>query len=145
MILNVHSVWGKGLSVSPASYKWSNVRLGASERCPSPIMIRNESSEPRSYTLRVVTPGEANTKVSEGYKELPSKKWISFETKRVSINPGEWVEVSMFIYIPVQEKNFSQKWDFFVEVKEYSVGAEMFILAAYPRFYVITEDRGTAE
>lgn len=144
-IITGHGAWGKGLSVSPASYTWINVNVGIPVRCPSSIMIRNESNEPRSYTLRALRPDEANIKVSDGFKELPSKKWISFNRKRISINPGEWVEVRMSIVIPLQQENFDQKWDFIVEVKEYSTGAEMFTLAAYPRFSLITEGRGTTK
>ncbi len=141
ILLEITSVWGKGLSVSPASYTWSNVKIGTLVRCPASITIKNESSELRSYTLRILRPGEVNVQVSDGFKDLPSKKWISFDSKRIAINPGEWVEVGMSVEIPLQEENFNQKWNFFVEVKEYTAGVEMFTLAAYPRFSVITENR----
>ncbi len=139
-IMASRNAWGKGLSVSPASYAWRNVKVGTIVKCPAPITIKNESSELRSYTLRVLRPSEVNARVSDGFKEMPSKKWISFDSKRISINPGEWVEVRMSIEIPLQEDNLGQKWDFFVEVKEYTAGVEMFTLAAYPRFFVVTEN-----
>ncbi len=134
-------VLGKGLSVSPSSYVWPDVVVGKEVRCPANIRIKNDSKDARSYTLRIVQSSELNVEVAQGFKELPSRRWISFERKRVTVNPGEWVEVGMFIDVPVEEKNFNQKWDFFVEVKEYTSGGEMFALATYSRFYVVTEDK----
>ena len=139
MTVAAEDAYAKGLSVSPASYEWNRVKLGTLVKCPANIMVKNGSDSVRSYTLRVVRPEDIDIKPKEGFKSLPSKRWLSFDRKRVAIGPGEWKEVKMFIEIPREKKNFNQKWNFFVEVKEYTTGGEMFALACYSRFYVFTE------
>ena len=132
--------YAKGLKVSPSSYTWNNVKVGATTEFPVALEINNNSGEVRSYTLSVVKPAKLNAETAEGFKDLPSGRWISFERKQVAVGPGEWAKVKMFIRIPRKKEHFGRKWDFFVEVKEYTTpGAEMFALACYPRFYVCTE------
>ena len=133
------NAYAKGLSVSPPSYKWCDVKIGTLVKCPVNIMVKNDSTEAKSFTLKIVKPSEIDTEVTEGFEEMPVRSWISFDTKRVTIGPGEWKEVQMFIKIPKEKQNFNQKWDFFVEVKEYISGGEMFALACYSRFQILTE------
>ena len=138
-ILAAEYTCAKGLNVSPAGYDWHDAKVGILTKCPANIMVKNDSDSVRSYTLRVVRPEDIDIKLKEGFKSLPSKRWLSFDKKRVTIGPGEWKEVKMFIEIPKEKKNFNQKWDFFVEVKEYTSGGETFALACYSRFQIITE------
>lgn len=135
----IEDVYAKGLSVSPASYKWCDVKIGTLVKCPVNIMVKNDAKEAKSFTLKIVTPSEMDTEVTEGFEEMPVRSWFSFDTKRVTIGPGEWKEVKMFINIPEEKQNFNQKWDFFVEIKEYIAGGEIFALACYSRFHILTE------
>ncbi|MEW6095091.1 MAG: hypothetical protein AB1567_01000 [bacterium] len=140
-VIPAEESYGKGLKVSPSNYKWRNAKVGARMKCPAAILIKNESTVIRSYTLRAIKPSELKAKTTEGFTELPSRQWISFDRKRVSIGPEEWKQVEIFIEIPQKEEHLAQKWDFFVEVKEYAAGGEVFVLACYARFYVLTENK----
>ena len=138
--ISIKGVYGKGLQVSPSSYNWQNVVVGAEVKCPVNILIKNESKDTKSYTLRVVNPSEINLDIADGSKELPSKKWISFNMKRLAIGPGESKQVEMFIEIPKQKKYLNETWCFFIEVKEYTSAGTVFALACYPKFIVVTKN-----
>jgi len=139
-ILQVKGIYGKGLQVSPSSYTWHNVVLGIEVKCPVNVLIKNESEYSKSYTLRVVNPSEINVDIPNGSKELPSKKWISFNTKRIAIGPGESKQVAMLINIPDEKKYLNETWCFFIEVKEYTSAGTVFALACYPKFIVVTKN-----
>ena len=131
--------YGKGLSVSPASYRWDNVEVGKLTKCPASIMVKNNSDSVRSYTLRTVRPEDINIKPKKGFKSLPSKDWVSFGRKRITVGPGEWKQVKLFIEIPEKKGNYNKKWEFYLEVKEYPARGQMFALAGYSSFFLITE------
>jgi len=133
--------YGKGLSVSPASYNWENVEVGELKKCPASMMVKNDSSSVKSYNLRAVRLEELQLKPKEGYKPLPQTGWVSFEEKRVIIGPGEWKRIKMFIDIPEDKEYYSKKWEFFLEVKEYPAD-QMFTLACYSRIFIATEGAG---
>ncbi len=133
-------VYGKGLEVSPSSYTWENVTIGAKVKCPINILITNKSEYVASYTLRTVNPSELNVNLSDGFEELPSKEWISFSVKRLAIGPGESKQVEIFINIPKQKKHFNKEMSFFIEVKEYTSGNTVFTIACYPQYFMITEN-----
>ena len=83
--------FGKGLSVSPSSYVWDSAKVGALTRFPAGIHITNKSEYAKSYVLRVMRKGEIQ-KPAHDCQYIPSRKWISFERKQVTIGPGEWAE-----------------------------------------------------
>ena len=133
--------YAKGLSVSPASYSWENVEVGELKECPASMMVKNDSSSARSYTLRAVSPEELQLKPKEGYKALPQMGWVSFEQKMVTIGSGEWKGIKMFINIPEDKEHYGRKWEFFLEIKEYPDG-QILALACYSRIFIITEGAG---
>ena len=136
-------ICAKGLSVSPGAYEWHSVKVGTLVEFPMTITIRNHSEVVRSYTLRVVKSSGLKVNTREGFEELPSRKWVSFNRKRVPVNPEEEEGVKMFIEIPQEEKNLNQNWEFFVEVREYTTGGEIFALACYIKIILSTESAYT--
>ena len=132
--------YGKGLSVSPSSYRWDNVEIGKVAECPACIMVKNDSDSVRSYTLRAVKPEDIDIKLKEGFKLVPSTNWVSFERKRITVGPGEWKQVKLFIEIPEKRENYNKKWEFYLEIKEYPARGQMFALACYSRFFLLTEN-----
>ncbi|MEW5766710.1 MAG: hypothetical protein AB1797_03660 [bacterium] len=140
-IVEAKGVYARGLSVSPPSCQWRDVQVGELVEFPGRIKIKNRSREVRSYTLRVVNPSELGANTAEGFKELPSQAWISFDQKQLPVGPEEWKDVRMFIEIPEREGNFDKKWAFFVEVKEDIGRGETFGLACYIKVLLATESK----
>lgn len=131
-------LWAKGLSLSPSEYFWENIAIGKQQKCPASIMIQNDSDVTRSFVLRVVLPDEMKLKPKDGYVELPDTQWVSFDNKIVSIGAKQWKQIHLFVDIPMQKQNRNKKWEFYLEVKEYTSGLEFFILGCYSRFFMET-------
>jgi len=140
-VIHCCTIHAKGLSVWPSRYNWYEVKPGLRLKCPVAISIRNDSNVLRSYVLRAVLPSELNLDPGEDFVELPSVNWISFEPKIVAINPREYREVDIFIEVPPKRRYLNKKWEFYVEVREYATGLEVFVLVAQVRFRVITSTR----
>lgn len=137
----VVSLWSlvciaKGLSVSPASYDWKQLKTGVKTECPAGIMIMNQSSLAQTFQLQVVLPQEINTPLESGFEALPDKTWISFDQQEVKVKPKGWAQVQMFADIPA---DLTGNWEFFVEVKQVPVKKETFQAATYSRFKISTE------
>jgi hypothetical protein len=132
--------YGKGLSVSPASYRWEGAEVGRRVKSPSSIMIRNDSASVTSYTLRAVNLKDLGLELEEGYEALPSTGWVSFSSKRVAISPGKWRQVDVFLEIPEEKEHLGKKWMFFIEVKEYPAGRQLFALSCQSKLYVTTQE-----
>ena len=90
-------LYAKGLSVVPPSYKWQNVPVGVQARCPIKISVKNRSQKQEFFMLNVFTPAEINVEVQKGFKELPSKEWVSFSKQGISLLPGQTARIQMFI------------------------------------------------
>ena len=132
------SAWAKGLSVAPASYEWKDVKTGSKIKCPAGIAAKNNSKELRSYIMRAVKPSEIGLKPSRGYDEIPFTDWVSFGQKIVPLEPGKWKRLTLFIEIPEEKKYLGRKWEFYLEVKEYTTGLEMFTLSCQVKFLITT-------
>lgn len=131
-------LWAKGLSLSPSEYFWKDAAVGNQIRCPASIMIKNDSDVARSYVLRIVTPIEMKSKTKESFSEIPDVNWVDFDNKIVAIGPNQWKQIQLFLDIPMQKKYCNKKWEFYLEVKEYTSKLEFFVLGCYSRFFVQT-------
>jgi hypothetical protein len=108
-------------------------------------MVKNTSKGLISYTLRAVRPENLGVGLDEGYSRLPSCDWVSFSQKRLTVGPGQWKQVDVFIEIPKDKKYLGKKWDFFIEVKEYPAGGRFFALACYSRLYIAAQENFAEE
>lgn len=128
-----------GIAAAPAKYTWRNVTPGAKTMMPIEIHVKNTTKVVGSYSVKVITPENINSKPAEGFESLPSVKWVSLDQKHVVINPGETSKVKLFIEIPNKKEYQDGKWQFYLEVKEDAELGKLFTLACYPRISIITQ------
>ncbi|CAN2039126.1 hypothetical protein GMMP15_1050015 [Candidatus Magnetomoraceae bacterium gMMP-15] len=134
-------IYAGGISVSPAKYYWKNVPIGIKTECPVPITIKNTKEVVTSYSIRSVKPKTIGVNTDEGFKEIPSKKWISFERKHIASNPNEEVKLKMFISIPDKKEYLNQNWEVIVGIKEHATKGNMFSLGCYLKIFITTTNK----
>jgi len=138
LLLDLSISFSQGLSVSPSKLHFKNVSVGKRFQFSTPITVTNKSKELTSYTIRAILPSKAGVIVDKGFKELPSKDWVSFEKKHIATNPLESVIINMFIEIPEKAEYINKDWEFLVSVEEHFKPSSMFNIVCDVKIFVST-------
>jgi len=126
LIFLITFVNASGLNVKPTLYYWKNVPLGKSIECPQSINIKNKSNAVISFKVKTYKPSNLGLDIEDGYDEIPSKKWISFEKKHLTSNPKQTIPLKVFVNIPNKKKYLNKKWEVIVSIQEHFRPSNMF-------------------
>ena len=135
------NVSGKSLKVSPADYTWSGIKLDTKQEMPEHITVLNDSSRPRSYSIKVIKNKFLNVLEEGSFKELPDPSWVSFDADTFEIPSGRKRDIRVFLEIPEKKVFNSGSWMFYVEVREKQEGRETVVLACYPKIYISLQNQ----
>ncbi|MBF0452479.1 MAG: hypothetical protein HQK75_17380 [Candidatus Magnetomorum sp.] len=136
--VNTRISFAQGLSISPSTHHFKDVPVGKKYTFPVPISVKNPSDQLTSYTIRIMTPSQVGLSLDDGFLDIPSKKWVSFEKKHIATNPHETVSIKMFIEIPNKKEWLNKNWEFLVSVEEHFKPSSIFNIVSDAKILITT-------
>lgn len=139
---------GGGLRVDPGTLLIQNVPVGKERSLYAltgvNFRIYNDDEIDHTFVISAHKPSMiGNGKWSSyRYKEIPDPNWIKIKEKKVRIEKKNNKKVDIFLNIPNDEANYNQRWEVTIQVKREINPKTIFVLEAYPRFQIETEEKG---
>jgi len=126
------------LSVSPVTQHFKHVPVGKKYILPIPITVKNLSKLLTSYTIRARKPSQLGLTADNGFDEIPSHRWVTFEKKHIATNPNEVLQIKMFIEIPDKKEYLNKNWEFLVTVDEHFKPSSILNLTSNSKIFIST-------
>ena len=112
IILFPFPVQAQNFSVSPMEIKIDNLSPGGEAQFN--LTIRNKEDVNHVFALTTYNPGESERR--EGRAEFPDDSWISFSSRKVSVEANSEAKAKVTVAIPANQKWAGKDWEIWLRV-----------------------------
>jgi hypothetical protein len=102
----------QNFSVSPMEIKIDNLSPGG--KAQFNLTIRNKEDVNHVFALTTYNPGESERR--EGRAEFPDDSWISFSSRKVSVEANSEAKAKVTVAIPANQKWAGKDWEIWLRV-----------------------------
>jgi len=102
----------QNFSVSPMEIKIDNLSPGGEAQFN--LTIRNKEDVNHVFALTTYNPGESERR--EGRAEFPDDSWISFSSRKVSVEANSEAKAKVTVAIPANQKWAGKDWEIWLRV-----------------------------
>ena len=102
----------QNFSVSPVEVEIDNLSPGGEAQFN--LTIRNKEDVNHVFALTTYNPGESERR--EGRAEFPDDSWISFSSRKVSVEANSEAKAKVTVAIPANQKWAGKDWEIWLRV-----------------------------